>query len=332
MKKIRIAQIGTSRYSHGTVIWRSLLKQTEIFEVVGYHFPENEREKYPGEMSAFDGYPELTLAEILEDPTIDAVTVETEEVYLTKYARMAAEHGKHVHMEKPGGRELDAFEEMIAAAKESGKTFHTGYMYRYNPYVIDLLEKAKDGTLGEVISVDAQMSCWHQPEVRQWLQDLPGGMMFYLGCHLVDLIYRLQGQPKEIIPMNTCSGWDDVTALDCGMAVFRYENGVSTAKTYAVERGGFARRQLVVTGKRMTVELNPLEWYVPGTPNLQTTRYIRYNKKWLEWNEPEKLEPMNRYDPMMSGFAQIVRGERENPYTPDYELELFKLVLKACGQ
>ena len=132
--------------------------------------------------------------------------------------------------------------------------------------------------------------------------------------------------------MNTCSGWDDVTSLDCGMAVFRYENGVSTAKTYAVERGGFARRQLVVTGKRMTVELNPLEWYVPGTPNLQTTRYIRYNKKWLEWNEPEKLEPMNRYDPMMTGFAQIVRGERENPYTPDYELELFKLVLKACGQ
>ena len=38
---------------------------------------------------------------------------------------------------------------MIAAAKESGKTFHTGYMYRYNPYVIDLLEKAKDGIAGK---------------------------------------------------------------------------------------------------------------------------------------------------------------------------------------
>ena len=331
MKKIRIAQIGLNKHSHSVEILESLLR-LEDFEVVGICFPENEKERLPAKVEKHPELPEMTLEEILNDPTIEAVAVETDEIYLTKYATMALKAGKHVHMEKPGGRELDAFEEMIAAAKESGKTFHTGYMYRYNPYVIDLLEKAKDGTLGEVISVDAQMSCWHQPEVRQWLQDLPGGMMFYLGCHLVDLIYRLQGQPKEIIPMNTCSGWDDVTALDCGMAVFRYENGVSTAKTYAVERGGFARRQLVVTGKRMTVELNPLEWYVPGTPNLQTTRYIRYNKKWLEWNEPEKLEPMNRYDPMMSGFAQIVRGERENPYTPDYELELFKLVLKACGQ
>ena len=331
MKKIRIAQIGLNKHSHSVEILESLLR-LEDFEVVGICFPENEKERLPAKVEKHPELPEMTLEEILNDPTIEAVAVETDEIYLTKYATMALKAGKHVHMEKPGGRELDAFEEMIAAAKESGKTFHTGYMYRYNPYVIDLLEKAKDGTLGEVISVDAQMSCWHQPEVRQWLQDLPGGMMFYLGCHLVDLIYRLQGQPKEIIPMNTCSGWDDVTALDCGMAVFRYENGVSTAKTYAVERGGFARRQLVVTGKRMTVELNPLEWYVPGTPNLQTTRYLRYNKKWLEWNEPEKLEPMNRYDPMMSGFAQIVRGERENPYTPDYELELFKLVLKACGQ
>ena len=331
MKKIRIAQIGLNKHSHSVEILESLLR-LEDFEVVGICFPENEKERLPAKVEKHPELPEMTLEEILNDPTIEAVAVETDEIYLTKYATMALKAGKHVHMEKPGGRELDAFEEMIAAAKESGKTFHTGYMYRYNPYVIDLLEKAKDGTLGEVISVDAQMSCWHQPEVRQWLQDLPGGMMFYLGCHLVDLIYRLQGQPKEILPMNTCSGWDDVTALDCGMAVFRYENGVSTAKTYAVERGGFARRQLVVTGKRMTVELNPLEWYVPGTPNLQTTRYLRYNKKWLEWNEPEKLEPMNRYDPMMSGFAQIVRGERENPYTPDYELELFKLVLKACGQ
>ena len=77
MKKIRIAQIGTSQHSHGTVVWKSLLKQSDIFDVVGYHFPENEREKFPKEMAAFEGYREMTLEEILEDPTIEAVTVET---------------------------------------------------------------------------------------------------------------------------------------------------------------------------------------------------------------------------------------------------------------
>lgn len=43
MRKIRIAQIGTSFNSHGSDIFSCLKKQKDIFEVVGYAFPENER-------------------------------------------------------------------------------------------------------------------------------------------------------------------------------------------------------------------------------------------------------------------------------------------------
>ena len=35
---------------------------------------------------------------------------------------------------------------------------------------------------------------------------------------------------------------------------------------------------------------------------------------------------------MMKAFAQYVRGEKQNPYSPDYELELYKTVLKSCGE
>ena len=45
----------------------------------------------------------MTVEEILEDPDIEAVVVETEEIYLFKYASLAADAGKHIHMEKPGG-------------------------------------------------------------------------------------------------------------------------------------------------------------------------------------------------------------------------------------
>ena len=59
MRKIRIAQIGTSRYSHGNEIFKTLVNNPDIFEVVGYAFPEGEREKFPDRMRAFEGYPEL---------------------------------------------------------------------------------------------------------------------------------------------------------------------------------------------------------------------------------------------------------------------------------
>ena len=61
MKKIKIAQIGTSRYSHGNSIFASLCKQSDIFEVVGYAFPENEKEKFPEAVAFFKDYPELTV-------------------------------------------------------------------------------------------------------------------------------------------------------------------------------------------------------------------------------------------------------------------------------
>lgn len=329
MKKIRIAQIGTSRYSHGTVIWKSLLKQTDIFEVVGYHFPENEREKYPGEMAAFDGYPELTLEEILNDPTIDAVTVETEEMYLTKYARMAAEHGKHVHMEKPGGKVLSDFTALIETVREKGTVLHLGYMYRYNPYIQEAIARAKSGELGEVYCVEAQMSCPEPDHLRRWLKDYPGGMMFFLGCHLIDLVLRIMGKPETVIPLNGSLGFDGARSQDYGMAVLQYKGISSFVKTCGWELGGYERRQLVICGSKGTVELRPLEW--PGETGQRTQKREVTGTGWTEPGSCAWCEDMDRYDGMMASFAAMVRGEKENPYTLDYELELYRMVLMCCG-
>ena len=329
MKKIKIAQIGINQYSHSMEILTSISKQTDLFEVVGYTLPENEKERIPPKCEKLDGYRELSLEEILNDPIIEAVTIETDEIYLTKYALMAAKAGKHIHMEKPGGADLAEFEELIASMRQTGKVFHTGYMYRYNPYIIDLLERIKKGELGEILCVEAQMSCFHRHEIRQWLEELPGGMMFYLGCHLIDLILQIQGQPKRIIPLNT-STHVQTDALDFGMVIMEYDNGISYAKTSAREYGGYARRQLVVAGTQGTVEIKPLEMFIPGQ-GIYTEKTECLNKAWDDLGEHFKTPIFNRYDGMMAAFAGYVRGEKANPYTLDYELELYKTVLQCCG-
>lgn len=329
MKKIKIAQIGTSGNSHGNNIWNSVLKQTDRFEVVGYAFPENEREKFPHQAEAFDGYREMTVEAILDDPEIEAVTVETEEIYLAKYAIMAAKSGKHIHMEKPGGVDLAQFEELIALVREKGLTFTTGYMYRFNPKIKEMLEKIKNGEIGEVYAVEAHMDCKHPVEVRQWLGHFPGGMMFFLGCHLIDLIYQIQGEPEEVIPLNCATGYDGVTADDYGMAVFKYKNGVSFAKTCANENGGYLRRQIVVCGTKGTVEIKPLE--IPEKGGLYTVVNENYNTDWYTQGTVTRSEVYDRYDAMLKNFADIVRKEKENPYSYDYELNLYRLIQRACG-
>ena len=46
----------------------------------------------------------------------------------------------------------------------------------------------------------------------------------------------------------------------------------------------------------------------------------------------EKSEIFCRYDDMMQAFAAMVRGEKENPYTTDYELLLYRTLLQCCGK
>ncbi|MBR2223082.1 MAG: hypothetical protein IJ973_02040, partial [Christensenellaceae bacterium] len=118
----------------------------------------------------------------------------------------------------------------------------------------EALRAVGEGRLGKIISVEAQMNCKHARGVREWLECFPGGMLFFLGCHLVDLIYQIQGEPKEIIPLSCSSGIDGLSTRDFGMAVFVYENGVSFAKTCDNERGGFLRRQLVICGEKGSME------------------------------------------------------------------------------
>lgn len=333
MKKIRIAQIGTSNYSHGNLIWESLRKQSDIFEIVGYAMPEAEGEKFPNKMPSFDGYCKMTVEEILSDPTIAAVAVETEEIYLTKYALMAAKSGKHIHMEKPGGMDISAFQDLIRTVKKNKTVLHIGYMYRYNPYVNELVTKAKNGDLGEIISVEAQMNGISPPtvEARQWLSAFEGGMMFFLGCHLIDLILQINGIPEEVIPFNCPTHIGGSESQDFGMAVFKYKNGISFAKTNAAEVGAYLRRQLVVSGSKGTVELKPFETSLGGS-KVFTRKTEHIGEEFNVKSTTATSETFDRYDGMMSSFASYVRGEKENPYTLDYELELYKTILKACGK
>lgn len=335
MRKIKVAFIGLNGYSHSTPIYKRIKKLTDYYEIAGYVLPEGERDAYPEKLPFVEDLQELTLEQVLTDDTIEAVIVETDEVYLTKYALMAAKHNKHIHMEKPGGVALADFRELIDTVKQTGKVFHTGYMYRYNPVIHQAIEQARSGELGQILSVEAHMSCPHESDARQWLARFPGGMMFFLGCHLVDLVLQIQGQPEHITPYNRSTGVDGVTATDFGMAVLEYKNGVSFVKTNACEPGGFVRRQLVITGTKKTLELKPLEIREATEAGVfhhtDMTCYDQY-EDWHDKGTYTEGTTFDRYTDMMISFARYVAGEKENPYTADYELHLFETILKCCGE
>lgn len=344
MKKIKIAQIGVG-HDHAAVIMQTLklLEKAGLYEIIGYAAVPEDSENLPEftyecNKWAYEGIKKLTVEEILNFEGIDAVCIETEDRALTKYAIMAAEKGINIHMDKPGGISEEEFEKLINTVESKKLVFHTGYMYRYNPEIIKLKTDIKSGKLGEIISVEAQMNCKHSINKRNWMANYPGGMLYFLGCHMVDLIYSFMGEPEAIIPLSCCSGIDGTTAQDFGMAVFKYKKGISFAKSTAIETGGFERRQLVVVGTKGTVELKPFEWLKSGekynnvvSPQITCVREA-YSEQWHKKGECRNSKVHGRYDAMLRAFAAYVNKEKENPFSYNYEKNLHKILLKACGK
>lgn len=337
MSKLKIVQIGVG-HDHADVIYKSLRKQTDLFEVMGHVVLPGEEPMYNARMAAYAGTPSLTVEEALAIPGLDAAAIETDDWNLVKYAQMAADAGLHVTMDKPGSESPEDFERVLSTVKAHGRVFAIEYMYRYNPAVCEALELARAGKLGELYAVEAQMNCDLDLTKRDWLGHFQGGMTFYLGCHLADLIVRFMGVPEAIIPFNQATGIDGRTATEFGMAVFKYPNGCSFLKTCGAEVGGYPRRQLVVAGSRGTIEIKPLEMNVSTdcVSTLETERvfYHREGTRRLSWRnrgEYRRFTGFDRYDDMMRDFAEKVARGPSTDEELAYEAMIHRVVLAACG-
>jgi predicted dehydrogenase len=334
MKRIKIAQIGVG-HDHARFTIETLKKRDDLFDLVGYVELQDEAEMKATAKGAYDDIKQLSLEEVFSIRDLQAVAIETEDCLLTKYARIFAERGLAVQMDKPGGQNGNEFDSLLDYMKKNNLVFHMGYMYRYNPAICALTEMIQRGELGDIINIDAEMNCLHPDFKRAWLKHYQGGMTNFLGCHLIDLVLRLQGVPSKIIPLNFSSGINGIKAEDGGMVAFQYPNGISIIKSFAFESGGFARRQIIVRGSKATVEINPTEYYIGETHGkMCTDMRIAKNEDGIDWNYRPKamvFGPFDRYEEMFEEFAKIVNGEMQNPYSYEYEKQLHHILLASCG-
>lgn len=332
MQKIKVVQIGVG-HDHAYAVVQTLAKRSDVFDYVGYVVVDGEESVYEQRKDLYRNVERLTLEQAFAIDGLQGAFIETEDYNLTKYAYMAAQHGLAIQMDKPGGQDADAFNQLVDYCQKNNIVFHTGYMYRYNPAVQYALSQIKQGEFGKVYYVEAQMNSLQTKEKREWLKTYKGGMMNFLGCHLVDLLLQIQGVPKKIIPYNRSSGQNGVRVEDCAFAIFEYENGVSFIKSTAIEEGGFMRRNLIICSERSTIEIGPIEAFTNDGLML-TDMYITDEEKGKTWTyRPEKqtFGPFDRYEAMYLEFADIVLGKIQNPYSYEYEKLVHETLLRACG-
>lgn len=327
MKKIKIGQIGIG-HNHGEAKMLTVRKFPELFEVVGYA-EENERwiEKR-GAVPGYEGLPRRSVEQVIEQS--DAILVESDVWDLTKYAQRCVDAGKHIHMDKPAGGTLAEYKRLLDTAKAKKLVVQLGYMYRYNPAVLKCFAHIKNGDLGQIHSINAEMSTFHPVEYKKWLTNFGGGIMYILGSHLVDLIVYLMGEPEKITPYLRRTGLDGVDFEDNNLAVLEYENALARIFVSSVEVNGYGRRQFVVSGSKGTVNICPLEGPVTMTYSDTEIADKTYKDRKIVV-PPEELTVSGRYDEMMKHFYAYVTGTEQNPFSYEHDYSVQKVLDEIVG-
>ena len=324
---IKIGQIGIG-HNHGHEKMLAVKKFPELYEVIGYA-EENERwiEKR-GNMPGYADLKRMSVDELIEK--CDALLIETDVWNLTETAQKCIDAGKHIHMDKPGSGTLEEYKHLLDTAKAKNLVVQLAYMYRYNPAVQKCFELIKDGKLGEIYSINAEMSTYHPKDYKKWLTNFGGGIMYILGSHLVDLIVYMLGKPEKVHSFLKHSGLDGVDVEDNNLTVLEYEKALARIFVSSVEVNGWGRRQLVVTGSKGTVNIMPLE--NPTVMTYSDLSVATYPYDDLKRREQIKETPMDcRYDIMIQDFYDYIKGEKENPFTYEHEYAVQEVLDEIVG-
>lgn len=328
MKPIRIGQIGVG-HEHASGKMMALRRLADLYEVVGVVEEENPRWR---SSTAYEGIERMTEDELLSTPDLEAVAVETNMPELVPTALRCMERGLHMHLDKPGGEAMEPFRQLIDGCRERSLALQMGYMYRTNPAINFCFRAVREGWLGDAFQVDAVMSRYDGDTYREFLAHYPGGAMYNFGSHLIDLVVAILGRPENVVPFQKQTRDDGLN--DNGLAVLEYPRATATIRSAIVEADGMMHRRLVVCGTKGTAEVCPLE--CPGRYR-EEPLHVRLT---LREDTPEypagthivDIGVMNgRYDDQLIELARIIRGEIENPYSYEHDLNVQETLLAAAG-
>jgi len=333
MDRIKIGQIGVC-HEHADGKIATLRKMTDVFEIVGVVDDRATRSvRFAGDnLAPYEGLRWMTETELFNVPGLQAVTVETPNDDLVPTALRCMERNLAMHMDKPAGYDLGRFDTLLRGCEERKLPFQIGYMFRNNPAFQFCLDTTRKKWLGDIFEVQANMSHNYGGDAYQdYLGRLQGGIMFNLGCHLIDFIVTLMGRPERITPfLKSAPGFSDAIK-NSGLAILEYPHATATVRACSLEVGGLEHRRLKICGTKGTIELSPLERF-DGQPLLMQMTLLEGNADFAAGIHIVDFGiKLDRYQDQLLELAKLITGEMENPYTREHDTLVHEVILAAAG-
>jgi predicted dehydrogenase len=262
--------------------------------------------------------------EVVEDPSIDAVSIVVGNDLHRPIAETLIAAGKHVLCEKPLAGSMEDARAMVSAEERADVVTAVGYTYRRSPAVAAIRDHVRNGELGELTLFDGRYWCDYACDPRgplSWrFRGKPGsGALADIGAHVVDVGQFLCGPivsvsgavlstqiPKRPLPLGPLVGHgaapvsDEIGEVENeDTAVFSARFASGLAASFSVSRTAF------------------------GMPNgLAFDVFGLGGRASFDWHRPsEYLLDDTQPDARTRGARQVIAGPQMPYVTGGYPME-----------
>ena len=169
--------------------------------------------------------------DMIADPAIGAVVIASPDQLHREMIRDCLAAGKHILCEKPLALTREDIDDIVAMVRASDRKFMVGQICRYTPGFAKAKERIDAGAIGELTFVESEYAhdythvfgrkggSWRCDPVRN---GVVGG-----GCHAVDLLRWIAGNPEEVMAYGVHKTFETLVPYDdTHIAVLKFPNGV----------------------------------------------------------------------------------------------------------
>lgn len=166
---------------------------------------------------------------LVNNPDLDAVAVVTPDQCHLEQTVAFMRAGKDVLCDKPMALTVEECEEMMRVEKETGRQLMIGQICRYTPAFMMAKKLVDEGRIGELVFVESEYAHCYEPGARghnDWRVDPKRHGFIGGGCHAVDLLRWIAGDPTEVYALANHKILTNWPVDDTSIAIFKFPNNV----------------------------------------------------------------------------------------------------------
>lgn len=241
---------------------------------------------------------------MLNDETIEAVSIAVPTPLHFKTAKAVLEKGVHVLLEKPISSTIEEADELIALAQQKGVVLTVGHIERFNPVVTKLRNLIRSQELGQISSI-ISTRVGGFPSVQPKTD-----VILDLAVHDIDIISYLLGERPISVSSHGSRTWHDKEADSAELLLeFKHASGFIRANWITPVK----IRTISVTGSKGYVEANYITQKLVHYEHSASKKRLKGFKEFVvAFGEPKRRVSRGKVqEPLrneISAFTSVVMG------------------------